>query len=303
MLHHWCGGFRPSRHTLREMRTHTAAMLAQWGADSDVCDSMRLIVSEVTTYSVQRTQSRWSTVEVGLTHAEATVRITSQGCPRRLEPARAETENELGWGLMLVEALASRWTQRETDWGHTIIEAAISLAGTTLRAPMPSEHTSARNRALSEEVSPRRAHDWPPDLVRVSSHGRLRPVRPRQQTMWTMPADACDLPRSAFANVQQTLIGWGVSLPDASHSEAQASRLCEAATVYPGARRAVILALDGIRLTMGVLMLTRQILDTRGDLEDPGLIEAVQAHPSGAGVLRLPMGLAVYRVRSVNLAP
>ncbi|MFD4633801.1 hypothetical protein ACFVYR_31740 [Streptomyces sp. NPDC058284] len=101
--------------------------------------------------------------------------------------------------------------------------------------------------------------------------------------------------------MQQSLIGWGVSLPDAVLAGSKARWLCEAATVYCGARRAVVLALNGVRLTLGVLTLTQQILDRHGDLQDPGLTDAVCDRPTGSGILRLPAGPALYAVRTVAL--
>ncbi|MEU8960067.1 hypothetical protein AB0C93_37905 [Streptomyces sp. NPDC048518] len=157
------------------------------------------------------------------------------------------------------------------------------------------EHQAAR--VMHSEMNPHPEREWPRDLVRVPPQGRLREAhRPERLMIWTMPAGAPELPVRASLNVRTTLTEWGVSLADAAELGAEAGRLSEAAADQPGARQAVILAMDGDRITLGVATLTRQTLDSFGDPQDPGLIQAVQGLPSSSGTLELPDARALFTV-------
>ncbi|MFE6165824.1 hypothetical protein ACFQ7F_43770 [Streptomyces sp. NPDC056486] len=157
------------------------------------------------------------------------------------------------------------------------------------------EHQAAR--VMHAEMTPHADREWPPDLVRVSPQGRLRAAPQLARLMiWTMPAGAPEMPVRASVNVKGTLTEWGLSLADADELGAEAGRLSQAAARQPGARQAVILAMDGARVTLGVATLTRQALDQHGDPQDPGLVQAVKGMPTSSGVLELPAGQVHFTI-------
>ncbi|MGW6055392.1 ATP-binding protein [Streptomyces sp. NPDC055189] len=131
-----------SERTPGEARAYVGLILADWGVCEAVCADLQLIVSELATNAVTYTQSPEIMVEVILTDAEAAVSVGDHGPNRRLRAQQAEPNAEHGRGLLIVEALASRWEQSRDDGGGTIVRAEIDLpAQQALAPPRTTEDT------------------------------------------------------------------------------------------------------------------------------------------------------------------
>jgi serine/threonine-protein kinase RsbW len=122
-----------------EARAYVGLTLADWGVAESVRADMKLIVSELTTNAVTYTCSPQITVEITLTDDEAAVSVGDHGPHRQLHAQRPAPDAEHGRGLLLVDALASRWEQSKADDGGTIVRAGIDLPG---RQPLSTAQTS-----------------------------------------------------------------------------------------------------------------------------------------------------------------
>lgn len=118
-----------SDRTPGEARAYVGLTLADWGVAEAVRANMQLIVSELTTNAVTYTRSPEITVEITLTDDEAVVSVGDHGPHRQLFAQQAAPDAEHGRGLLIVEALASRWGQRKDDDGGTTVRAEIDLPG------------------------------------------------------------------------------------------------------------------------------------------------------------------------------
>ncbi|WP_257155592.1 MULTISPECIES: ATP-binding protein [Streptomyces] len=105
-------------------RHRARARLAEWGVDTDTCDTAVLVVSELFTNAVVHTDSESvvceirlepEAVETGGGHVHITVR--SQGLARTAADTRPPCE-EHGRGLLLVEAVSTAWGIRESVPGR-----------------------------------------------------------------------------------------------------------------------------------------------------------------------------------------
>ncbi|MFE5029897.1 ATP-binding protein [Streptomyces sp. NPDC056656] len=114
-------------HAPSQARAHTADTLSRWTIPGEIIDDLTLITSELATNSVQHTVSSTITVTVALTPAEAVVTVTDQGLHARFEPASSSGPYaERGRGLVIVQALATRWTRTPLADGTEVL-AAIAL--------------------------------------------------------------------------------------------------------------------------------------------------------------------------------
>ncbi|MEU6820672.1 ATP-binding protein [Streptomyces atriruber] len=107
-------------------RDFVAATLAGRGVDRAVVEDLKLIASELTTNAVQYASKATLAIAVTLTDDEVEVRVTDLGTYHPLRPRRPATDVEHGRGLLLVEAVASRWGHYDSGLGTTV-EAAITL--------------------------------------------------------------------------------------------------------------------------------------------------------------------------------
>ncbi|MFH8492447.1 ATP-binding protein [Streptomyces longisporoflavus] len=108
-------------------RAYLGLILADWGVCETVRADLQLIVSELATNAVTCTRSSEITLEITLTDDEAAVSVADHGPHRHLHAQHAAPDAESGRGLLIVEALASRWDQSGDDAGGTTVRAAITL--------------------------------------------------------------------------------------------------------------------------------------------------------------------------------
>ncbi|MGW6054147.1 ATP-binding protein [Streptomyces sp. NPDC055189] len=118
-----------SERTPGEARAYVGLTLADWGVAEAVRADLQLIVSELATNAVTYTSSAEITVEITLTDDEAAVSVGDRGPHRRLHARQAAPDAEHGRGLLIVEALASRWEQSRDDHGGTTVRAVVTLPG------------------------------------------------------------------------------------------------------------------------------------------------------------------------------
>ncbi|GGV69901.1 ATPase [Streptomyces longisporoflavus] len=116
-----------SERTPGRARAYLGVTLADWGVCETVRADLQLIVSELATNAVTCTRSSEITVEITLTDDEAAVSVADHGPHRHLRARHVPPDAESGRGLLIVQALASRWGQSRDDAGGTTVHAAITL--------------------------------------------------------------------------------------------------------------------------------------------------------------------------------
>lgn len=141
-------------------RTYVLGTLAEWGLqpDTEVADTIRLIVSELATNAVQHTfgQSPTFTVDIVLDRAELLrigVTDSHPRFPRRL-PAAVQQDN--GRGMVIIRWLTAEcggrlWIRPTREGGKTVAielpwtvpaERAVSEGVTVRREPSPPRRVS-----------------------------------------------------------------------------------------------------------------------------------------------------------------
>ena len=106
-----------------EARTAVTALYGR--ADPQVLDDVRLLVSEVVTNSVRHADlPRGARVGLRLAAAADTVRVevTDPGPGFEPRPRRASSMDAGGWGLHLVDRIATRWGVERTDGSRVWFE-------------------------------------------------------------------------------------------------------------------------------------------------------------------------------------
>lgn len=116
--------------TPAEARHQVAEGCRLWRVPMVVADDLTLIVSELATNAVMHTASSEIEVSLYLTGEQVSVAVTDQSAYRTLTARQARADAEGGRGLVLVEALATRWETLPTACG-TAVRAHLDL---------PSEH-------------------------------------------------------------------------------------------------------------------------------------------------------------------
>ncbi|MFC9654169.1 MULTISPECIES: ATP-binding protein [unclassified Streptomyces] len=129
-------------------RAYVGRMLVDWGVPEAVRTDLQQIASELTTNAVTHTHSAQITIEVTLTDDEAAVSVGDSGPQRPLHVQQANHGDEHGRGLLLVQALATRWEQSNADGGSTV-RAVIGL---------PQPHARAREIPQDVKDVPRTHH-------------------------------------------------------------------------------------------------------------------------------------------------
>lgn len=105
-----------------------------WHVPRGVADDLTLIVSELATNAVLHTASSEIEVSLYLTDDQASVAVTDQRAYRPLTAREADSNDETGRGLALVDTLATRWEALPTAYG-TSVRAHIDLPPEHLRSP------------------------------------------------------------------------------------------------------------------------------------------------------------------------
>src|SRR3954447_4936914 len=93
--------------------------------DEPLMETMRLLVTELVANSVRHAEARFVSIRAVVTNASVWLEVSDEGPGFEPEGAmRRSTEaDESGWGLFLVERLASRWgVRREGDATHVWFE-------------------------------------------------------------------------------------------------------------------------------------------------------------------------------------
>ena len=127
--------------TPAEARHRVAEGCRLWRVPMLVADDLTLIVSELATNAVTHTTSSEIEVSLYLTGEQVCVVVTDQSAYRTLSAREAGADAEGGRGLVLVEALATRWESFPTACG-TAVRAHIDLPPEHRTAPHPSEDAS-----------------------------------------------------------------------------------------------------------------------------------------------------------------
>lgn len=99
----------PGAAAASEARTALAALEGMVNADA--LDDIRLLVSELVTNSVRHSGAPGARVLLDVVGGPDTVRVEVSDGGRGFEPqARSKAQDEVGgWGLHLVESIATRW--------------------------------------------------------------------------------------------------------------------------------------------------------------------------------------------------
>jgi anti-sigma regulatory factor (Ser/Thr protein kinase) len=101
--------FAPEAVTIREAREFVRHCLRESGAD---VDSAVLMTSELATNAVEHAESDY---EVAVRHVDDAIRVEVRNDEPRTLPILATPEDTHGRGLLVVEALATRWGIESSD--------------------------------------------------------------------------------------------------------------------------------------------------------------------------------------------
>jgi len=110
---------RPAADAVTSIRRNVAAALAEWGVASVAADDVLLIVSELTTNSL-RYGSAPMRCRVRLDEHAVVVDVSDRGSSRPERRTVFDPTAENGRGLILVDALSSRWGVRPTGSGKSV---------------------------------------------------------------------------------------------------------------------------------------------------------------------------------------
>ncbi|GAB2820320.1 ATP-binding protein [Streptomyces chlorus] len=113
----------------RAARRHVRDTVQPWGLPPEAVDDLELITGELVANALEHTDSRTITVTCGLTAEAAAVGVTDEGeSGAAVVPGTAEGEHEDGRGLLITDALASRWGSLRTGRGLTVwAEVAVGI--------------------------------------------------------------------------------------------------------------------------------------------------------------------------------
>ncbi|MFH9328881.1 ATP-binding protein [Streptomyces althioticus] len=125
-------------------RAHVAGALAEWGLppDSELCDTVRLIVSELATNAVQHTfgQSPTFTVDVVLVRDERVHIGVTDGHPRFPKRLPAAVQQDNGRGLVIIRWLTAecggRLRIRPTREGGKTVAVELPWPGAATVRPV-----------------------------------------------------------------------------------------------------------------------------------------------------------------------
>ncbi|MGW0560139.1 ATP-binding protein [Streptomyces sp. NPDC003016] len=103
-------------------RRYVRMAALSWRLPPDTADALETITGELAANALEHTDSRSLTIALSRTAHEATVSVTDegQGGGRVPVPDTPEPEQEHGRGLLITDALATRWGQRRTCGGLTV---------------------------------------------------------------------------------------------------------------------------------------------------------------------------------------
>jgi hypothetical protein len=105
------------------IRRRLRAVFAQWGLSAEVEENALLVVEELVANVVDhaRTPFRLTVDHLVAEHARPMLRIAVRdGCPRPLRPRPFSAHAARGRGLMMIDALTSRWGCDRTAAGKTV---------------------------------------------------------------------------------------------------------------------------------------------------------------------------------------
>jgi anti-sigma regulatory factor (Ser/Thr protein kinase) len=91
-----------------------------WGLPSDTVDTLETIAGELAANALEHSHSRSITVALSLATRTVTVSVADEGQGKAAAPKAAGPGQERGRGLLITEALATRWGQRRTGSGLTV---------------------------------------------------------------------------------------------------------------------------------------------------------------------------------------
>lgn len=115
---------------------------------SDSVDDLETITGELVANALEHSDSHTITVTLTLTATTATISVTDEGdgySPVVLTSARPRPDEEHGRGLLITDALATRWGRRRTDNGLRVwAEVVHDAKGRAGDAPTGTTATSPR---------------------------------------------------------------------------------------------------------------------------------------------------------------
>ncbi|MGP4053108.1 ATP-binding protein [Streptomyces sp. 2A115] len=110
-------------------RRYVRGAARSWGLHPDAVDTLEAITGELAANALEHSHSQSITVALSLAAGTVTVSLTDEGTGQVSVPETVEPERESGRGLLIANALATRWGQRQTGgrftvWAEVVLEAA-----------------------------------------------------------------------------------------------------------------------------------------------------------------------------------
>ncbi|HEV2451336.1 MAG TPA: ATP-binding protein [Streptosporangiaceae bacterium] len=112
-------------------RLHAVAVLHEWNLARDLIADAETLVSELMTnaHATSRRIDGHPPIALRLLAGQERLVIEAwDQSPHDLEPFTADDDAENGRGLMIVEALSTRWGSRRTGHHHKCVWAELALA-------------------------------------------------------------------------------------------------------------------------------------------------------------------------------
>ncbi|WP_327259138.1 MULTISPECIES: ATP-binding protein [unclassified Streptomyces] len=121
-------------------RCYVTTMARSWGLPPDAVDALELITGELAANALEHSASRSITVVLSRTGRTAIVGVINEGRGRATVAGAPSPDQEDGRGLLIVDALASRWGQRRACGGLLVwAEVDTGPASLLVMTPLDSD--------------------------------------------------------------------------------------------------------------------------------------------------------------------
>jgi anti-sigma regulatory factor (Ser/Thr protein kinase) len=134
------------------VRRSTVRTLTAWTVNAEATEVAETIVCELVTNAVQATRpdDDFVAVRLSATNGNIVIEVWNRNDRTEPRPTHPDADSETGRGLVLVDALSSRWSSYQARSGGVVVWA--QLPGRMLPAPRVSDDTAPMPRRRPQAV-------------------------------------------------------------------------------------------------------------------------------------------------------